>query len=139
MIRIKRKTKRYLILLGLAAAVVILVLLIVHGVRSVLRPDTDTSAGLEYIQQEEAGSVAEIEDKINLLEQQERAEAGDSEDTRSVKERFSGAVVIGDSVTQGFSEYDILNTSSVVSKIGVHLYEADELIDQAEALSPRCE
>ena len=43
-------------------------LLIVHGVRSVLRPDTDTSAGLEYIQQEEAGSVAEIEDKINLLE-----------------------------------------------------------------------
>ena len=76
MIRIKRKTKRYLILLGLAAAVVILVLLIVHGVRSVLRPDTDTSAGLEYIQQEEAGSVAEIEDKINLLEQQERAEAG---------------------------------------------------------------
>ena len=131
MIRIKRKTKRYLILLGLAAAVVILVLLIVHGVRSVLRPDTDTSAGLEYIQQEEAGSVAEIEDKINLLEQQERAEAGDSEDTRSVKERFSGAVVIGDSVTQGFSEYDILNTSSVVSKIGVHLYEADELIDLA--------
>lgn len=136
MIKIKRKTKRYLILLGLAAAVIILVIIIVHGVRSVLRPSTDTSAGVEYIQQEEAGSVSAIEDKINLLEQQEREEAGDSEDTRSLKEKFSGAVVIGDSVAQGFSEYDILNTSSVVSKIGVHLYETDELLTQAEALSP---
>ena len=85
-------------------------------------------------QAEEAGSVAEIEDKINLLEQQERTTAGDSEDTRSVKEKFSGAVVIGDSVAQGFSEYDILNTSSVVSKIGVHLYEADELVTRARLL-----
>ena len=136
MIKIKRKTRRYLILLGLAAAVVILAVLIVHGVRNVLHQETDTSAGLEYIRQEEAGSVAEIEDKINLLEQQERSTAEDSEDTRSVKEKFSGAVVIGDSVAQGFSEYDILNTSSVVSKIGVHLYEADELVTRAEALSP---
>ena len=32
MIKIKRKTRRYLILLGLAAAVVILAVLIVHGV-----------------------------------------------------------------------------------------------------------
>ena len=135
MIKIKRKTRRYLILLGLAA-VVILAVLIVHGVRNVLHQETDTSAGLEYIRQEEAGSVAEIEDKINLLEQQERSTAGDSEDTRSVKEKFSGAVVIGDSVAQGFSEYDILNTSSVVSKIGVHLYEADELVTRAEDLSP---
>ena len=137
MIKIKRKTRRYLILLGLAAAVVILAVLIVHGVRNVLHQETDTSAGLEYIRQEEAGSVAEIEDKINLLEQQERSTAEDSEDTRSVKEKFSGAVVIGDSVAQGFSEYDILNTSSVVSKIGVHLYEADELVTRAEALRIR--
>lgn len=136
MIKIKRKTRRYLILLGLAAAVVILAVLIVHGVRNVLHQETDTSAGLEYIRQEEAGSVAEIEDKINLLEQQERSTAEDSEDTRSVKEKFSGAVVIGDSVAQGFSEYGILNTSSVVSKIGVHLYEADELVTRAEDLSP---
>ena len=136
MIKIKRKTRRYLILLGLAAAVVILAVLIVHGVRNVLHQETDTSAGLEYIRQEEAGSVAEIEDKINLLEQQERSTAEDSEDTRSVKEKFSGAVVIGDSVAQGFSEYDILNNYSVVSKIGVHLYEADELVTRAEALSP---
>ncbi len=136
MIKMKRKTKRYLILLGLAAAVIILAVLIVRGVRSVLRQDVDTSAGVEYIRQEEAGNASEIENKISLLEQQESSGDGE-DDTRSLKEKFSGAVVIGDSVTQGFSEFDILNTSSVVAKIGVHLYETDELLARAEDLSPR--
>lgn len=136
MIKIKRKTKRYLILLGLAAVAVILILVIVHGVRSAFQRGADTSAGVEYIQQEEAGNVSEIENKISLLEQQENQGNEEGEDARSVKEKFGGAVVIGDSVTQGFSEFDILNTSSVVSKIGVHLYEADELIAQAKELSP---
>lgn len=67
MIKMKRKTKRYLILLGLAAAVIILAVLIVRGVRSVLRQDVDTSAGVEYIRQEEAGNASEIENKISLL------------------------------------------------------------------------
>ena len=107
MIKMKRKTKRYLILLGLAAAVIILAVLIVRGVRSVLRQDVDTSAGVEYIRQEEAGNASEIENKISLLEQQESSGDGE-DDTRSLKEKFSGAVVIGDSVTQGFSEFDIL-------------------------------
>ena len=65
MIKIKRKTKRYLIISGMIAAVIILAVLIVHGVRSLVHRDADTSAGLEYIKQEEAGDVAEIEAKIN--------------------------------------------------------------------------
>ena len=31
-----------------------------------------------------------------------------------------GAVVVGDSITEGFAEYDVLNASSVVAQIGVH-------------------
>ncbi len=133
--KMKRKTKRRLILLGLAAAVVIFAVLIVYGVRSIIHQDVDTSEGIAYIRQEEAGDVSAIENKISLLEQQESSE--DDDDTRSVKEMFSGAVVIGDSVTQGFSEFDILNTSSVVAEIGVHLYEADELVVRAGDLSPK--
>ena len=133
MIKIKRETKRYLIISGMIAAVIILAVLIVHGVRSLVHRDADTSAGLEYIKQEEAGDVAEIEAKISLLEKQE---GKDSEDTRSVREKFSGAVVVGDSITQGFTEFDVLNASSVVSKIGVHLYELDDLIEQVKEISP---
>lgn len=134
MSKIKRKTKRYLVLCGIAAAVLILVILIVHGIRGVLTPDIDTSAGLEYIQGKESEDVSEIENKISRLEQQDSTDGG--EDTRSLKEKFSRAVVMGDSVTQGFSEFDILNASSVISKIGVHLYEAEDLITQAKEISP---
>ena len=133
MIKIKRRTKRYLIISGMIAAVIILAVLIVHGVGSLVRGDTDTSAGLEYIKQEESGSVAEIEAKINLLEKQDGEEG---EDTRSIREKFNGAVVVGDSIAQGFTEFDVLNTSSVVSKIGVHLYELDDLISQVKEISP---
>ena len=134
MIKIKRKTKRYLVILGLAAVIIILVVAIVRGVGGLIRPSVDTSAGLEYIQEQEAGDVTEIESKISLLEQQDSPE--DGEDDRSVREKFGGAVVIGDSVTNGFTVYDVLNASSVISKIGVHLYETDELIAQAKEISP---
>ena len=121
---------------GLAAAVLILIVLIVHGIGRLISPGTDTSAGLEYIRGKESENAADIEDKISLLEQKDGAGGGGEEDARSLKERFSTAVVIGDSVTQGFSEFDILNTSSVLSKIGLHLYETEELIKQAKEISP---
>ncbi len=136
MSKIKRKTKRYLVLGGIAAAILILIILIVHGVRGVLSPGIDTTAGVEYIQTKEAENVTDIENKISRLEHQDSAGSGEGEDSRSLKEKFSTAVVIGDSVTQGFSEFNVLNASSVISKIGLHLYETDDLIEQAKEISP---
>ena len=132
MIKIKRKTKRYLVILGLAAVIILLVIAIVRGVGGLIRPSVDTSAGLEYIQEQEAGDVTEIESKISLLEQQD----GSGQEGRSIKERFSGAVILGDSVAEGFEEYDILNASSVAAEIGVHLDELDEQIAKVKELSP---
>ena len=40
----KRKTKRYLVILGLAAVIIILVIAIVRGVGGLIRPSVDTSA-----------------------------------------------------------------------------------------------
>ena len=133
MIKIKRKTKRYLIISGMIGAVIILAVLIVHGVRSLVHCDEVRAAVVDYIKQDEAGDLAEFEEKFSVLEMQV---VKDSEDTRSVREKFSGAVVVGDSITQGFTEFDVLNASSVVSKIGVHLYELDDLIEQVKEISP---
>ena len=130
--RIKQRTKRRIIIglcIVVAAAVIIL---IVQGVRGLLGGRVDTSAGLEYIQQEEAGDITAIEEKISLLEQQDN----NAEDTRSIKEKFAGAVVLGDSVAEGFLEYDILNASSVAAAIGVHLDELDGQIANVKELSP---
>lgn len=131
--KIRRKTKKKIILCLCAAAVLVLLVLVIRGVGSLFRKETDTSEGLKYIQQEEAGEISKIEEKISLLEQQDN----EGEDERSIKEKFNGSVILGDSIASGFSEYDILNASSVVAKIGVHLNELDDQIEQVRELSPR--
>lgn len=123
--------KRAIFGLCIAGAVIVLIL-VIWGVRGILRRGADTSAGVEYIKKEEAGNITAIEEKIVLLERQD----GSWEDTRSMKEKFAGAVVMGDSVAEGFTEYDILNASSVAAKIGVHLNELDEQIAKVKELSP---
>ena len=130
--RIKQRTKRRIILGVCALAAAAVLILIVLGVKGLLHRGTDTSAGVEYIKAEEAGDITAIEEKIRLLEQQD----GAGEEGRSIKERFAGAVVLGDSVAEGFEEYDILNASSVAAEIGVHLDELDEQIAKVKELSP---
>lgn len=130
--RIKQSTKRRIILSVFAVAAAAVIILIVLGVKGLLHRGADTSAGVEYIKAEEAGDITAIEEKISLLEQQD----GSGEEGRSIKERFSGAVVLGDSVAEGFEEYDILNASSVVAEIGVHLDELDGQITKVKELSP---
>ena len=130
--RIKQRTKRRIILGVCALAAAAVLILIVLGVKGLLHRGTDTSAGVEYIKAEEAGDITAIEEKIRLLEQQD----GAGEEGRSIKERFAGAVVLGDSVAEGFEEYDILNASSVAAEIGVHLDELDGQIAKVKELSP---
>ena len=130
--KINQKTKKKHII-GIAAALAVIALILaIRGARGFFRGEIDTSAGVEYIKKEEAGDISAIEAKIELLEKQD---AGESDD-RSVKEKFSGAVVVGDSITQGFLEYDILNASSVAAEIGVHLTQMDGLIGKVKELSP---
>lgn len=130
--KIRRKTKRKILLCVCAVVVVAVIILIVQGVRGLVNKKADTSAGLEYIKNEESGDITEIENKISLLEKQDN----NASDTRSIKEKFTGSVVLGDSVAEGFAEYDILNASSVVAKIGVHLDELEEQIARVKELSP---
>ena len=130
--RIKQRTKRRIVLGICIAAAAAVLIFIVLGVRGLLQKGSDTSAGVEYIKKEEEGNITAIEEKISLLEQQD----GSGQEGRSIKERFSGAVILGDSVAEGFEEYDILNASSVAAEIGVHLDELDEQIAKVKELSP---
>ena len=130
--KIKRRTKRRIVLGVCIVAAVAVLIFIIQGVRGLLHRGADTSAGVEYIEKEEAGDITAIEEKISLLEQQDN----NAEDTRSIKEKFAGAVVLGDSVAEGFLEYDILNASSVAAEIGVHLDELDGQIANVKELSP---
>ena len=131
-IKIKDSMKKKLLLGAGAVLVILVIVLIIRGISGLINSGTDTSAGVDYIKAEEAGDITAIEEKISLLEQQDGAE-----DTRSIKEKFMGSVVMGDSITEGFTGYDVLNASSVAATIGVHLDETDDLISQVKDLSPR--
>lgn len=159
--RMDQSTKRTILVCVAAAAAVILVFIAARRVSDIVGSGTDTSAGVEYIKEQEEGSVPEIESKISRLEnggsqsgggaqsggQNSGAAAGGSQgssaadggnaDERSVKERFTGAVVMGDTVAQGLAEFDVLNTSSVTARIGGSLSDLDSQIETVRKISPK--
>ena len=130
--RINKRKKRLLLIGACAAVLILLVARAVWGIRQLVTPKVDTEQGLSYIRAAESEDITTIEQKINQLERQDGGE-----DSRSYKEKFSSSIVMGDSIAEGFSEYDVLNASSVVSKIGVHLYELEEQVQQAADLNPQ--
>ena len=130
--RINKRKKRLLLIGACAAVLILLVILAVWGIRQLVTPKVDTEQGLSYIRAAESEDITTIEQKVNQLERQDGGE-----DSRSYKEKFASSIVMGDSIAEGFSEYDVLNASSVVSKIGVHLYELEEQVQQAADLNPQ--
>ena len=130
--RINKRKKRLLLIGACAAVLILLVILAAWGIRQLVTPKVDTEQGLSYIRAAESEDITTIEQKINQLERQDGGE-----DSRSYKEKFASSIVMGDSIAEGFSEYDVLNASSVVSKIGVHLYELEEQVKQAADLNPQ--
>lgn len=122
--------------LGIGGVVVVTaVLLTVQGVSHLTKKTVDTSKGIAYIHQKESADAKTIEQKIKQAEKQDFIV--DGKDTRSIKERFSGAVVMGDSITEAFAEYDVLNSSSVVAKVGINFNEVGDQIEQAKQLDPQ--
>lgn len=114
-------------------ACLLFIFILMEVITHVTATKTDTAEGIEIIKKAESADMKTIETKIAQMEAKENAE----EDTRSPKEIFSSAVVMGDSIAEGFTEYDVLNASSVISKIGVELDELDEQIDQVVKLNPQ--
>lgn len=129
----KRRAKRNILIVVCLAAVVFLCALLIRGISRFTAGHADTSEGITYIKNAESADAAAIEDKISRLEEQE----GGKKTERSLKERFSQSAILGDSIVQGFSDYDILNASSVAAKVGVHLNETDSLIEKTKELEPQ--
>lgn len=80
-------------------------------------------------------------DKI-LAERAEKVEAFKQNqevlDNTQIKKAFQDTVILGDSIAEAISSYDFLGTDVVLYKRGVSIGKADELIDRAIALNPKC-
>lgn len=125
------KRKRWLLLFGVCLLLFLCIALI-EGISNRARMRVDTSQGLEIIKNAEAGDATAIELKIQSLDAQSQL-GGD----RSLKEIFSSAVIMGDSLTQGFAEYDVLSSSSVVAEAGVSLAGLDTQIEKVKEINPQ--
>lgn len=134
-----RKNKRKSVLYSKIAAISVVAAILIVGSVYYLshRPQkVDTSNGLSIIHEYEKKDVSSVEAKIVSVEAQEKLaeyQAGNI----SLKEMFASSVIMGDSITEGFSAYDILNANSVISKIGGSLTDLDEQYEQLKQINPQ--
>lgn len=129
----RRNRKRMFLGLG-AAGIILLTVLIILAVRHFSADKVDTSEGLAVIKAAEKENVKDIEKKIQKLD------AKDSQDesgTVNFKSQFASAVVMGDSITEALTEYDLLNASSVVSQIGVTLDNMEDQVQTVTEIAPQ--
>lgn len=133
-IHIKKDKKNLMAGCVVLAVLILVIVLVAGGISRFTGMDKKTAEGLKIIKQAESADVTAIESKIQKLEEKEKEQ---NDLTISLKEAFASTVVMGDSITEGFYHYGILNASSVVSKIGVELDELDEEIEKVKELNPQ--
>lgn len=136
----KRQNRKIWIVGAGVIATVVAVTLIAKGVSHFSTEQVDTKEGISIIKAAEKENVKDIEKKISKLEEKERLEQAQQQETSgeiNYKSVFSSAVVMGDSISEGFLEYDFLNASSVVAEIGVELDELDNSIQTVAEISPQ--
>ena len=128
------RRNRHLVHISMAITLILLIIIIlIEGIRSIAIGAYDVTEGLEVLYQLENADISTIEARIVHLESQERADGN-----LSMKEFFTGIVVMGDSIADGLLAYDVLNPSSVLAtmeaQVSHGLYEEIERLGE---LNPR--
>lgn len=101
---------------------------------------------LAQIRAQERADAGSIELEIQKKEQQEKEEQKEQEqkipeekrEQMTPRERFGTAVIVGDSIAEGYLDYQILNPESIVAKKGIRTDTAMPEIEKALALNPSC-
>lgn len=127
--------RRKKILMEIAGTVVVLTVIVSIGLSHLGTDKVNTSAGVKAIKKLEKADVSEVETKISNIEKEEK-QATEDWQNRPLSEKFAHAVILGDSITTGFTVYDVLDTSKVVAEKGMHLDQTGDLIRTAAELKP---
>ena len=90
-----------------------------------------------WIEAQEDVDVKEIEAKLNQKEAAMQTPDPEKLDKGSLKERFAGAVLVGDSVATGFLDYEILDATAIVALRGLRTDSAGPEIEKALELAPK--
>lgn len=135
----KKKTRRLIIYTGALIIVLLAGVLMAEVLNIITHKKVDTSEGMKILQAAGSADSKEIEMKIEKLaeKQQDTNDAAKAELAGNYKAVFQDAVVMGDSISGGLSEYGFLNACSVVSKIGVQLDDLDAQVEKVKEINPQ--
>ena len=132
-----KKHKKILKYIAIACGALILVLLLAEGISMLSKDKVTTKEGIEYLKEAEKGDVASIEHKIDMLDEKDGITSDSEGDNKNFKSLFSNSVIMGDSISLGFTDYNYLTTSSVIAKTGVTVSKIDEQIETVKKMEPR--
>ena len=113
--------RRKKVLMEIAGTVVVLTVIVSIGLSHLGTDKVNTSAGVKAIKKLEKADVSEVETKISNIEKEEK-QATEDWQNRPLSEKFAHAVILGDSITTGFTVYDVLDTSKVVVMKDIDLF-----------------
>lgn len=109
-------------------------------------PGSEDFQAVEWIRAQERSDVGEIEQALLRRDQEEAAEqlkesvSKETEekpmDRQSLRRRLGSAVIVGDSVAEGFLDYEFLEADSVIAEKGLRADSAGEEIRKALDLQP---
>lgn len=128
------RRKLLLMIVG-AIAIVLALFAVVSLVNMLATKKVDTAEGIAIIKAQEKQDTQTVEAKIRKLDDQDQADE-EAWASRTPKQIFVNSVVMGDSIAQAFADYDILDSSSVIAKIGVSIVDIDDAMATVEQLSP---
>jgi lysophospholipase L1-like esterase len=131
-----RRNKQFVHISIAFAFVLLLVIMLIEMISSIARQPFDVREGLDVLHQLENADIARIETRIGQLEELD-GEAGALAQL-SLREFFTGIVVMGDSIAGGLLAYDILNPTSVVATLGAQVTgDLQEDVRRLAELNPR--
>ncbi len=102
----------------------IIIILILIGIMFWRHFQIDTTEGLSKLNEMNEIDVQTVDAGIQELEKEEK-QADEEWQNRSFDEKFEGCMVIGDSITQGLYEYNVLEEEFVSAAKGVGTHDPD--------------
>ena len=135
---IKNLTLKQKLTVAAIPVVIILGIIIITHVNE-KKNEEIIAKGISTLAAAEKKDLSQIEDKIKT--QRATAYGGNYEDdldgaSKSVKSRFSDTIILGDSLVEGFYDYELIDQSSVISVEGGKLSDCESDVSKAISLVP---
>ncbi len=97
--------------------------------------DADVDKNIQSVEESQSAEVEDVEKQYEKVEDTSTAAEDDSGEV-SYKKKFSGCVIVGDSLTEGLSVYGWLSAEQVFSEIGASVFN-EGLFTTAAATYPK--